>query len=207
MGAEDASDVNIMRLTQIAQSGEVDFILHAGDIGYANGYENVWDDYMRKIEFFAAYIPYMTAVGNHELFYNFTDFKHRFSMPGDQSGSGTNMYFSFNYGHAHVIAYSFEEDFGVAPDMHPGGSQYNWLEQDLIWASNAANRTLQPWIIMYGHRPFYCSNTGSSLVACDVEASDYRKWIEPLIQQYNVDLVITAHIHGFASSFYFEKNY
>lgn len=87
MGAEDASDVNVMRLTQLAQSSEVDVILHAGDIGYADGFENVWDDYMRKVEFFAAYVPYMTAVGNHEFFYNFTDFKKRFSMPGDESGS------------------------------------------------------------------------------------------------------------------------
>jgi len=27
-------------------------------------------------------------------------------------------------------------------------------------ATAAENRSVRPWIILYGHRPMYCSNTG-----------------------------------------------
>lgn len=203
MGASDVSDINMFQLEKLAQAGDIDVILHAGDISYANGYQYVWDDYMRKVEFFSAYVPYMTAVGNHELFYNFTSFKERFSMPGSSSNSNTNMYFSFNYGRAHIIAYSFEEYGGLAPEMQPpNGVEYNWLLRDLEMASSSENRTNYPWIIMYGHRPFYCSSTpGNDDIPCVVEASRYRSWIEPLIHEYSVDLVIQAHVHDYERTY------
>jgi len=36
---------------------------------------------MRKMEPIAGYVPYMVSVGNHELLWNFTAYRHRFSMP------------------------------------------------------------------------------------------------------------------------------
>ena len=81
--------------------------------------------------------------------------------------------------------------------MQPGGIEYNWLLQDLKWAASSYNRTERPWIIMYGHRPFYCSSApGSDDIPCSIEAARYRSWIEPLIHDFNVDLVIQAHVHG-----------
>ena len=37
-------------------------------------------------------------------------------------------------------------------------AQYDWLQQDLAEANKPENRTLRPWIIVFGHRPMYCSN-------------------------------------------------
>ena len=50
--------------------------------------------------------------------------------------------------------------------------QYQWLEQDLIAANSAANRSTRPWIIAYGHRPFYCSNIDPT--DCNVSTSRIR---------------------------------
>jgi len=50
--------------------------------------------------------------------------------------------------------------------------QYQWLEKDLIAANTAANRSAHPWIIAYGHRPFYCSNTDP--IDCNVNTSKIR---------------------------------
>ena len=36
-------------------------------------------------------------------------------------------------------------------------NQYNWISQDLQWANAKENRSVRPWIIVYGHRPMYCS--------------------------------------------------
>ena len=33
-------------------------------------------------------------------------------------------------------------------------NQYNWLEADL----SGVDRSLTPWVVLYGHRPMYCTN-------------------------------------------------
>ena len=52
----------------------VKMLLHAGDICYANHYATktlnnsyVWVDYMNSLQSVAGKVPYMTAVGNHEV--------------------------------------------------------------------------------------------------------------------------------------------
>lgn len=47
--------------------------LHNDDGNYA-------DRFLRQIEPLAAYIPYMTAAGNHEANFNFSYYKHLFTM-------------------------------------------------------------------------------------------------------------------------------
>eukprot|EP00887_Chlorella_sp_A99_P004312 scaffold15.g4312.t1 len=44
-------------------------VLHVGDLSYANGAPHIWDTFMEAIEPFAAHVPYMVAVGNHEYDY------------------------------------------------------------------------------------------------------------------------------------------
>ncbi len=73
-------------------------------------------------------------------------------MPGTQ-----NMWFSWNAGPVHFIAYSTEAYFH--PDGGSADEQLKWLEQDLIAATDPETRKIRPWIIAYGHRPMYCSNT------------------------------------------------
>jgi len=44
----------------------------------------VGDQFMRQIEPIAAYVPYMTTVGNHEGAYNFSNYVNRFTMPNTE---------------------------------------------------------------------------------------------------------------------------
>lgn len=50
--------------------------------------------------------------------------------------------------------------------------QYAWLEQDLMAANHPNNRSIHPWIIAFGHRPFYCSNLDTT--DCDASTSKIR---------------------------------
>eukprot|EP01094_Clydonella_sp_ATCC50884_P011555 TRINITY_DN2134_c0_g1_i3.p1 TRINITY_DN2134_c0_g1~~TRINITY_DN2134_c0_g1_i3.p1 ORF type:complete len:421 (+),score=68.47 TRINITY_DN2134_c0_g1_i3:19-1281(+) len=110
MGASDVSDKTIARMQPWVLNGSADILVHAGDISYANGYQPTWDDYMRKVESIVSHVPYMVAPGNHEVFYNFTSYKSRFAMPGKQSKSDTNMFYSFDYENVHYVAYNFEKE-------------------------------------------------------------------------------------------------
>lgn len=87
----------------MVENGGIDWIYHLGDISYADDrepaeYGPIWDSFFRQMQPIMGYIPYMTAPGNNdrgckncadnELLYarNFTTYKHRFRMPGPESG-------------------------------------------------------------------------------------------------------------------------
>ena len=97
MGADNPQ--SLPRLQKEAQQGLYDAVFHIGDFGY-DLYEQdgqLGDRFIRQIEPIAAYVPYMTAVGNHEEKYNFSHYKARFSMPGSEN----SLFYSFNLGAAH----------------------------------------------------------------------------------------------------------
>ena len=77
--------------------------------------------------------------------------------------------------------------------------QYSWLENDLA----GVDRALTPWLVVYGHRPMYCTNNDRD--DCTVFETRTRtglpltKWwpLEPLLAQYGVDLAVWAHEHSY----------
>ena len=83
MGWGGRSTDTIARLTNLTNAGAIDLLVHPGDIGYADGNMLGWDMYLRKIEPIAAAVPYLTTPGNHELWFNFGAYKHRFFMADD----------------------------------------------------------------------------------------------------------------------------
>lgn len=126
-------------------------------------YEDSYATYMNSIEPWASQIPYMVAVGNHEVechdasclfnkerrekMSNFTTYNTRFAMPSAESNGVLNMWYSFNYGNVHVINVNTETDYPGAPEesryvLPCGGfgDQLTWLEQDL----QSIDRTVRP---------------------------------------------------------------
>ncbi|KJE97695.1 iron/zinc purple acid phosphatase-like protein [Capsaspora owczarzaki ATCC 30864] len=178
------------RLVAETKTGKFDAAIHVGDFAYDmfdhNGTRG--DNFMNQVQQYAAYLPLMTAVGNHETAFNFSHYRNRFAMPGNGAASD-NMYFSWDMGRAHFIAYSSEVFFTNGPVQ----DQYNFLKQDLIAAN--ANRAERPWIIAYGHQPFYCSNLDHD--DCTTSRSVVRAGLEDLFFEYGVDLVIEAHEHSY----------
>jgi hypothetical protein len=67
MGYGETSDDTVATLTQLVEAGKVDFVLHDGDISYADGAQAHWDVFFRKIEPLAARVPWMVTPGNHEV--------------------------------------------------------------------------------------------------------------------------------------------
>ncbi|XP_025105801.1 acid phosphatase type 7-like [Pomacea canaliculata] len=203
MGNENARALPYLQLD--AQRGQFDAVLHAGDFAY-NMQDNdakVGDEFMRQIEAIAAYVPYMTCVGNHESAYNFSNYRNRFTMPG---GDGTNMYFSWNIGPAHIISFNTEVYYSRHATTENIKRQYDWLEADLQEANQPANRAARPWIITMGHRPMYCSNDDSKLrsnPSNPIRNGTAAFWpnLEDLFYKYGVDLEFYAHKHSYERLF------
>lgn len=66
---------------------------------------------------------------------------YRFPMPGATADAP---WYSFSMGLAHFVFMSTEHNFTL------GSPQYAWIEADL----RAVNRSLTPWIVFIGHRPY-----------------------------------------------------
>ncbi|XP_033754057.1 acid phosphatase type 7-like isoform X2 [Pecten maximus] len=175
--------------------GNYTAVLHVGDFGYnlMDQDGQVGDQFMRIVEDIAARVPYMTSPGNHEIDGDtFSHYRYRFSMPNtDWPIPIDKMWYSLDIGQVHFVSYSSEVFFtqqGVHVD-----AQRNWLMADLKQAND--NRRNCPWVIAYGHRPMYCSNTDED--DCTKGASKVREGLEDLFFDYGVDVVLQAHEHSY----------
>ena len=148
---------------------------------------------------------------------NFTDFMNRFgqTMPTafPSTSANTNakvsankaqtlanppFWYSFEYGMVHVAMIDTETDFADAPDGPDGSAgldggpfgapnqQLEFLQADLA----SVDRTVTPWLIVAGHRPWY--STGGSSNIC----SPCQTAFESLLYEYGVDLAIFGHVHN-----------
>jgi len=199
---------------KIVKNKEIDMILHVGDWAYDLFTDNgdIGDKFMDEIEPLTSSLPYMGCLGNHEGKYNFSHWNNRFvtyNQIGVNSKSGSNnWYFSWEIisGGAliHYTSISSEVYFRNYDEPMPvqqQKDQYAWVQKDL---EDARNRGVD-WIIVYGHRPMYCSNVGGD--DCSKDATDLREGInktygmEDLLKKYNVDLYFCGHEHSYERTF------
>ena len=155
----------------------------SGDISYADGDQNVWDDWFEAQESSMVSIPWVTAPGNHENEpgYEFIPYQHRFDS--DQVIESETFWYSRNIPGVHLVFMSTEHEFTS------GSPQYNWLQSDLQAANTPDARSERPFIIVFGHSPMYSSN---SYHGSEVELRDA---LEALYVENGVNLVIAGHDH------------
>ncbi|XP_020901933.1 acid phosphatase type 7 [Exaiptasia diaphana] len=194
-------------LQKEVQNGRYDAILHVGKhihrTIHLQDNSRVGDAFMNQIETMAAYVPYMVSPGNHEHHCNFSNYRRRFSMPGNNSG----IFYSWNIGPVHIISFSTEVYYFLKYGLQQIINQYEWLKKDLEEANLPENRAKRPWIITMGHRPMYCSN----VVGDDCQNFENKVRIgitslklfplEKLFYENGVDLEIWAHEHSYERLF------
>ncbi|UNI13395.1 hypothetical protein JDV02_000143 [Purpureocillium takamizusanense] len=147
---------------------------------------------------------------------NFTDFMSRFgnglmptafSSTSEDAAAKVNankaaalakppFWFSFEYGMVHVVMIDTETDFADAPDAEGGeqgfktgpfgarNQQLEFFEADLA----SIDRTITPWVIVAGHRPWYTTGDGG--------CKPCQKAFEGLMYKYGVDLGVFGHVHN-----------
>ncbi len=174
----DSSEAMDVSEAIIADS-KAQMVTIAGDISYADGEQSAWDDWFNFQQDSMTVIPWVTAVGNHENEpgYGFTPYEHRFDSDGQIESEV--FWYSRDVPGVHMVFMSTEHDY------QPGSTQYAWLEQDL----GSVDRESTPFVIVYGHKPMYSSN---SYHGSEVEL---RSALEALYVNQGVDLVIAGHDH------------
>ena len=199
-GINSETEFTIDALSSEVSDYKYDAIIHNGDFAYDLSSESgsTGDKFMNYIQKLASKIPYMVSQGNHEGNKNVLHYTNRFMMPGNSS----NFYYSFNIGKAHFISYSTE--FIFEEKQQEQNAQMEFLINDLT----SLDRTKYPWVVVFGHRPLYCSPDYSDHddytdfnyrknKDCAQDSEKVRKVFEPIWYQYQVDLVIQAHVHSY----------
>jgi hypothetical protein len=180
-----------------------DLWLMLGDNAYPDGTDAeyqaaVFDTYpemLRKSVLWSAY-------GNHDA--DSADastqtgpYFELFTMPtaGEAGGlsSGTEAYYSFEYGNVHFVVL---ETNGT--NLALGGPMLTWLELDLA-------ATAQDWVIALFHHPPY--SKGSHDTDLDPPMIEVRENVLPILEDYGVDLTLTGDSHGYERSYLLDGHY
>src|SRR5829696_4023475 len=120
-----------------------------------------------------------------------------FTLPTNaQAGgiaSGTEKYYSFDYGNIHFICLD-----SMTSDRSVTGPMATWLRADL------ASSTRQ-WTIAFWHHPPYSKGSHNS----DTESNlvEMRQNFLPILEEAGVDLVLAGHSHSYERSFLIDGHY
>ncbi|MEO5572638.1 MAG: fibronectin type III domain-containing protein [Bacteroidia bacterium] len=187
--------------TTYAGNNPANFWIWLGDNAYSTGTETEFTNYV-----FAKYptvmknTPIYPGLGNHDyanigyqsasaLGTNFPYF-NLFTCPKNAEAggvaSGSEKYYSYNYGNAHFIEL---DSYGSLNNST--STMYTWLQNDL-------NANTQRWTVVYWHHPPYTMGTHNS--DNDAELINMRQNIVPLLESKKVDLVLCGHSHVYERS-------
>jgi len=162
-------------------------IIHVGDIAY-DLFTNDWkqgDSFMNALQPIISQVPFMTIPGNHEADDGYKSYDARFFMPQN------NFYHSYTIGLVKYVAINTEAFFYSGSDINAMLAS----TKDALQRS-AAELEEFPWLIVYGHRPFYCSSA-SKKKACDDEAKTLKSYFEDMFYQAGVDVYVNGHVHNY----------
>ncbi|GMY25179.1 purple acid phosphatase 22-like [Fagus crenata] len=171
------------------ESKDYDVLLLPGDLSYADTQQPLWDSFGRLVEPYASRRPWMVTQGNHEIEtfpilhpHGFTAYNARWLMAHEESGSDSNLYYSFEVAGTHIIM------LGSYAEFDKKSSQYKWLVADLA----KIDRKKTPWVVVLLHAPWYNTNT-----AHQGEGDSMRKAMEELLYNARVDVVFAGHVHAY----------
>ena len=161
-----------------------------------------WRTWLNSIKPLSANVPLATTLGNHEMYT--LDWKMRepyaylnyFEVPPNGNETFNRRYYSYDFGDVHYVVLDttlYESNHEDNHDTHHPDLydvQVQWLRQDL-----AANT--KKWTVVLMHRdPFqyaFDGPGGSRAVGFDDEGVLFM----PIFDEFNVDLVLSAHLHSY----------
>ena len=184
-------------------SSPADFMMMLGDNAYNDGTDSeyqaavfaMYQDLLRRL-------PVWSTLGNHDGHSADSGTQSgpyfdifNFPVAGEAGGiaSGTEAYYSFDYGNIHVVVLDSYDT-----DRSPGGNMLQWLEADLAFND-------KPWVIAIWHHPPYTKGSHDS----DTEGGliDMRQNALPILEAWGVDLVMTGHSHSYERSYLLDGHY
>ena len=161
-----------------------------------------WRTWLNSIKPLSANVPLATTLGNHEMYT--LDWKMRepyaylnyFAVPPNGNETFNRRYYSYDFGDVHYIVLDtmlYESNHEDNHDTHHPDLydvQIQWLRQDLV-----ANT--KKWTVVLMHRDPFQYAFNRSGVNRAVGFDDEGVLFMPIFDEFNVDLVLSAHLHSY----------
>ena len=161
-----------------------------------------WRTWLNSIKPLSANVPLATTLGNHEMYT--LDWKMRepyaylnyFAVPPNGNETFNRRFYSYDFGDVHYVVLDtmlYESNHEDNHDTHHPDLydvQVQWLRQDLT-----ANT--KKWTVVLMHRdPFQYAFDRSGANRA-VGFDDEGVLFMPIFDEFNVDLVLSAHLHSY----------
>ncbi len=177
-GDSGKANQNQYDLAQRMQSEKFDLALHTGDVTYPVGAEAEYNP-----GFFVPYgpiiksIPIYPAMGNHDLMTANGQAYFDAFQPLSNNPQNDKRYYSFEWADAKFVSIETHATFKAA------GPHLDWLKNEL--ASNTRR-----WLVVFMHVPLYS-------VGYHGDNATLQNLLQPIFEQYKVDLVLQGHDHNY----------
>lgn len=197
------------RFTALYPSGP-DVLLFGGDNAYNDGTEMEYETAVFQMyNTILAQVSVWSALGNHDArsassdtltgvhFDSFTLPRNaEANLPGAGLASGTEAFYSFDHGKAHIVCLDSEDT-----SLSATGPMATWLAADIALAKAAG----QQWLIAYWHHPPYSKGSHNS----DTEGTlvTMRTVFLPILEAGGVDVVMCGHSHVYERSVLLDSHY
>jgi hypothetical protein len=177
-------------------SRHTDLWMMLGDNAYESGTDseyqsklfNIYPTMLRKSVLWSCYGNHDAGSSNSSSQTGPYYAQHTFPKQGEAGGvaSGTEAYYSYDYGNIHFIALDSCES-----SRSTTGAMAKWLRNDLA-------NTTKDWVVAFWHHPPYSRGSHNS----DSESTlrEMRERFVPILESYGVDLVLCGHSHSYERS-------
>ena len=161
-----------------------------------------WRTWLNSIQPLSTRVPLAPMMGNHEMYT--LDWKMRepyaylnyFAVPPNGNEIFNRRYYSYDFGDAHYVVLDtqlYESNHDDNHDTHHPDLydvQIQWLRQDL-----AANT--KKWTVVLMHRDPFQYAIDRPGASRDVGFDEEGVLFMPIFDEFNVDLVLSAHLHSY----------
>jgi len=180
-----------------------DLIMMLGDNAYPNGTDaNYQASVFDRFPTFLRQSVLWSTLGNHDgtsadSATQTGPYYEIFTLPrqGEAGGlaSGTEAYYSFDFGDIHFICLESFETSRAA-----NGAMMTWLANDIA-------ATAKKWVIAFWHHPPY--SKGSHNSDTETQLIEMRQNANPILEAAGVDLVLAGHSHSYERSYLLDGHY
>lgn len=162
------------------------FMLYGGDIINRAGRDLEWNEWFTAGSFILGTVPQILTPGNHDYDDLQLDphWKYQFTQPLNGPTEVKGTCFFIDYKNLKIISI----DSAVESELEDeNGSAF---KSQKVWLDSILSVNTKDWVILTTHLPFYSTKDSR-------DNPQMRKHFQPILEKYNVDLVLTGHDHSY----------
>lgn len=204
-----------------AAAPETQLSLYAGDMVNTSTVEQEWDDWFNGITAEARATTALSTPGNHEIgpepmMEHYLDsFEYDANGPvaadagANAGGYGEHLAAVLkdsvtysDYQGVRFVVLNANRDNICDIARPPGLATYNcdtarhvWMEMQAAWLHRVLEANPQRWSVVLAHQPVFSNGIADSGAFRDED--NWRRYVGPVIERHNVDLVLQGHDHAY----------